>query len=306
VTDIPSLQRPSFFDGQRLLAADLNRTQSFHRELRWLHNRSLHNWGIAFGYEVTGKRKQRTVTIQPGYALDCQGRELILAERQEMAIPAVAGDADGNAVTYYLTASYTEDADLTPEMRAGICDTAGAVRRPERPIIRWQDPNEGYRFGLDVVLASIEVKQCQLASDASGAVRRDAIPEQQPYIFAGQTAQGETKWRLWPNASKPIGVASTVSTTIAGFRSTPQYQAHVIGERLVPDSEIVFDGYAQVVAAGPHSFDLVVFLPQGQFAGAVLNPAGFINAELPPRLESNDPDKDGLGWYVIWMGVEGS
>ena len=47
--EIPILERPAFFSGQRLTAADLDTVQTFHRELRWLHNRSLHSWGIAFG-----------------------------------------------------------------------------------------------------------------------------------------------------------------------------------------------------------------------------------------------------------------
>jgi len=303
--DIPSLQRPSFFDGQRLLAGDLNSTQAFHRELRWLHHRSLHNWGIAFGYEATGKRKQRAVTVQPGYALDCQGREIILPEVLELPVPPVAGNEDGSAVTYYLTASYADDEDLTPEIRAGICDAAGAVRRPERAIIRWQEPNEGYRFGLDIVLASIEVKECQLAADASAAVRRDAVPEQQPYVAAGQTVEGGTRWQLWPNGNQRMGVVTTVDTTSAGFRSTPRYQAHVIGQRLLPDSEMVIDGYAQVVTAGAFSFELVVLLPQGQMLNAVLNPPHLLDVNLPARLESNDPEEGGLGWYVVWMGVEG-
>ncbi len=305
MVDIPSLQRPAFFDGQRLLAADLNTTQSYQRELRWLHNRSLHNWGIAFGYAVTGKRKQRSVQVQPGYALDCQGREIILAEQREMAVPPVASNADGSPVTYYLTVSYAADEDLTPEIRAGACDTSGAVRRPEQPIIRWQDPNDGYRFGLDIVLASIEVKECQLASDASGAVRRDAVPEQQPYIAAGQTVEGQTPWRLWPSGNDPAGVATTVSTAGAGFRSVPQYQAHVIGDRVIPNAEAVIDGYAQVVQPTAFSFDLVVLLPRGRLSNAGLNPDSLINAELPPRLQSADRTKDGLGWYVVWMGIEG-
>ena len=54
--DIPVLERPAFFDGQQLTAADLEAVQAYHRELLWLHNRGLHNWGIAFGYAVEGKR----------------------------------------------------------------------------------------------------------------------------------------------------------------------------------------------------------------------------------------------------------
>lgn len=306
MSDIPNLQRPAFFDGQRLLATDLNTTQAFHREMRWLHNRSLHNWGIAFGYEVSGRRRQRVVQVQPGYALDCQGRELVQSEALEVAVPAVAGDAEGGPVVYYLAASYAEDEDLPPEIRAGVCDSSGAVRRPEQPLVRWVDPNDGYRFGYDVVLASIEVKDCQLASDVSAAVRRDAVPEQQPYIAAGQTVAGDTQWRLWPDGNNPAGVATTVSTTSAGFRGTPRYQAHVIGERILPDSEIVIDGYAQIAAATAFSFDLVVLLPQGELSGgAILNPAFAINTELPPQLRSNDADEGGVGWYVVWMGVEG-
>lgn len=305
MADIPILQRPAFFDGQRLDAGDLSGAQSFHRELRWLHNRSLHNWGIAFGYAATGKRKQRVVTLQPGYAIDCEGHELLLGEPLELEVPGVSGSPAGGPATYFLTVSYLADDEITPETREGSCGSVGAVRRPEQALIRWQDPDEGYRFGLDVVLATIEVEDCQLAADVSPAGRRDAVAEQQPYIAAGQSDPGKTVWRLWPNGNQPVGVAATISTTSAGFRSTPAYQAHVVGARVVPDSEIVIDGYAQVAAPGPFSFDLIVLLPQGSFAGAILNPDSMINAQLPARLRSTDPNDGGLGWYVVWMGVEG-
>ena len=186
-----------------------------------------------------------------------------------------------------------------------MCGTSGAVRRPEVALIRWQEPSEGYRFGLDIVLASIEVQNCQLAADVSAAERRDAIPEQQPYIATGQTEAGKTEWRLWPTENQPLGVATTVNTTQAGFRTGPRYQAHVVGARVMPASEIVIDGYAQVTNHGPFEFELVVLLPQGQLLGGILNPAFEMNAELPPKLQSTDPAKSGMGWHVVWMGVEG-
>ena len=304
MAEIPVLKRPAFFDGQRLEAGDLSETSLFHRELRWLHNRSLHNWGIAFGYAVTGKRKARAVQVHPGYAIDCEGRELILAAGQAIPIPAVGGDDNGEPKTYYLTVSYTADADLTPETRAGVCGTSGAVRLPEQPTLRWQEPN-AFRYGLDVVLATIEVQNCQLAADVSGASRRDAVPEQQPYVAAGQTTAGETKWRLWPNGNTPLGVATTVSTTSAGFRNTPSFQAHVIGERVVPNTDFVVDGYAQVNAPTPFAFELIVLLPEARIGNFVLNDREFIINQLVPRIESTDPEKGGLGWYVVWMGLEG-
>ena len=53
---IPTIERPVFFDGQRLTSEDLGEAFAYERELRWLHNRSLHGWGIVLGYAVTGAR----------------------------------------------------------------------------------------------------------------------------------------------------------------------------------------------------------------------------------------------------------
>lgn len=314
--DIPELERPAFFNGQRLTAADLTAVQAYHRELRWLHNRSLHNWGIAFGLAVTGSRGERAVRVRPGYALDCKGRDLILSEALELAIPPVAGDSNGEPVTYYLTASYAEDAELTPETRRGSCGSSGAVRRPEEPIIRWQNPDDTgseHRFtqGIDVVLASIQVQNCQLVADISGSERRDAVPAQQPYVAAGQTKAGQTQWRAWPpedNQERFIGITTTVTTTDAGFRTTPRYQAHVIGSRLAlqtdNQAQIVVDGYTQVLNASAGSFDLVMTLPQGMIGSGWLNPPDILTPELLDRLSNNSAAGD-LGWYVVWMGVEG-
>jgi hypothetical protein len=316
--DIPELERPAFFDGQRLTAADLTAVQSYHRELRWLHNRSLHNWGIAFGLAVTGLRGERTVRIQPGYALDCKGRDLILSESLEMPIPPEAGDGSGGPVTYYLTASYAEDADLTPETRNGACGSSGAVRRPEEPIIRWQNPDDNsgdsrFTQGIDVVLASIKVQNCQLLADISGSERRDAVPAQQPYVASGQSKAGKTQWRLWqPNddGELTLGIITTVTTTDAGFRTTPRYQAHVIGPRVFSVElnnepfQVVLDGYTQVLKPGAGSFDLVMTLPQGRIGDQFLNPQGILTEELMDRLSNNAAGD--LGWVVVWMGVEGS
>lgn len=274
--DVPRLERPSFFDGQRLMAHDLAAAQGYHRELRWLHNRSLHGWGIAFGFAVAGSRGAQSVKVDTGYALDCMGRDLISDASIEMPIPAVANASDGGPATYYLTVSYAEDAQLAPITRAGACKASGAVRRPEMPLIRWQDPNDTdlasrYRFGLDVVLASIQVRNCQLAQDVSGRERRDAVPSSQPYVAAGRTEVGATVWRLWPNDSAALGVATTVTTSGAGFQSTPHYQAHVVGERMFQAAAgaeaFLIDGYAQVAQTTASSFDVRIILAEGTTAG---------------------------------------
>src|SRR4051812_48245750 len=106
--DIPLLERPSFFHNQRLTADDLTAAQTYNRELRWLHNRSLHSWGIAFGFAISGPRGAQSVKVQPGYAIDCVGRDLVLDAALEMPIPAIASDSNGSPAVYYLTISYAE------------------------------------------------------------------------------------------------------------------------------------------------------------------------------------------------------
>lgn len=64
-TDIPELKRIQFFNGQRLTAGDMTELQRANRELRWLHNRSLHGWGIGTGYGVAGERAIRPLRSLP-------------------------------------------------------------------------------------------------------------------------------------------------------------------------------------------------------------------------------------------------
>jgi hypothetical protein len=269
--DTPLLQRPAFFDGQQLAATDLADAQAYQRQMHWLHNRSLHGWGVAGGLGVAGAAGERVVQVGPGYALDALGRDLLLFEPQTLPVPAVAGASTGGAATYYLTASYADDAELAPVTRAGACGSAGAVRRPEQARLRWQDPAEAepssrYRYGLDVVLAEAQVQNCRLALDVVDTVRRNALPPQQPYVAAGRTPAGATPWKLWPSDAAAFGVSTFVSTAAAGFRLTPQYQAHVEGTRLVQALGLV-EGYAQVAAPGAAGFELRVMLPAGTTAG---------------------------------------
>jgi hypothetical protein len=273
--DIPALERPAFFAGQRLTAADLSSAQIYNRELRWLHNRSLHGWGVASGLRVTGKAGGSVVTVQPGYAIDCTGRDLVLDSPHELTVPAISGTSAGAPATYYLTCSYAEDAQLTAETRAGACATSGAVRYPERPLIRWQDPNDAdpaglYRYGIDIVLASVRVRNCRLAEEVSGRERRDAAPPPQPYVAAGRTNPGSTAWRLWPDDNAPLGVATIVTTAEAGFQIAPRYEAQLSGERVFAPpggSPFVVDGFPQVARATATSFELRVILPAGSTAG---------------------------------------
>jgi hypothetical protein len=293
--DTPLLERPEFFDGERMTAADLAAVQGFHRELRWLHSRGLHGWGIAEGYAVTGNKGDRSVRVQPGFALDCYGRELILGESREKPVPPVARSAD----PYYLTVAYAEDSELRAETREGACGSFGAVRRPEEPRLEWRKPGER-RPGLDVVVASVRLRDCKLATPVSPA-EREALAVQQPYVAAGRTAPGATPWSYWPSASNPAGVRTTVSTTEAGFTGTPLYNAHVVGERVrggIP--AVTIDGNSWISNATATRFVLSVLLPAVTWPGGVLNRPNVVRSSgfLGQLMRTQ-------GWHVVWMGVEG-
>ena len=296
VTDIPELKRIRFFTGQRLTAEDMTELQRANRELRWLHNRSLHSWGIGIGYGVTGERGDTSVTVAPGYAIDCMGRELILIDPVTLTVPAVAAASDGkSAAVYYLTASYIEDADQNPaEARPGVCLPSGTVRLTEGPLIQWQQLKD-VRNGLDVVLAQGFILNCELSAPLGLAVRRSARPQQQPYIAAGQTVAANTIWSMKFESGQAVGVTTRVDTSSARFSVAPVYFAHVMGPRefSTPAGPQTAFTLVAVSSPAPDGFTCDVYLPPGDSGSQLLSPA-----EISGLLNT-------LNWSVAWMGVEG-
>ena len=119
--------RVVYFDGQRLEADDLNSAADQMRQLRWLHNRSLHGPGVALGFAATGNAGDRQVTVQPGYAVDCLGRELVLTTATTLPIPARSGNAQGQPVSFALVAAYPDDSQLAViQTRATDCGGTSA------------------------------------------------------------------------------------------------------------------------------------------------------------------------------------
>lgn len=307
------LSRVTFFDGQRLEANDLNAAATVQRELRWLHNRSLHNWGIGLGFAVSGAKGDRQVQIGPGYAIDCQGREIILTESISKVVPARAGTSDGRPVIYYLVAAYPDDTRLAAiERRQGECGTDGAVRLEERAAIYWKAQGEQtVESGMEIVLAQATILNCQLAAPLSLEQRRGARAAQQPYVAAGATLLGQTPWELWTIQADgqplTIGVKATVSTDSARFGTTPEYQAQLGGQNFFAGSlsadqgNFLLLGNGYVAEPARNSFVFNVLLPVELVGlGEIL-----IN---PHRVVS---DSDGLlklvqeNWMIVWVGVEG-
>lgn len=208
------IERLQFFDGMRLFGEDLQGLEAFTREMRWLHNRSLHQPGIGNGFAVHGLRGDREVTIGEGYAIDNEGHEIVLPQGRKEPVPPVAGEPDGSPVVYDLVVSYPADELLEEaETRAGICDSRGVIRLREEPLFCWVrykrtetnqyvavDPRLGAEIesGMRLVLARVEVQNCQLKKDISLAERRNARPAKGPHIScdAFVPAPWEPYWLL--------------------------------------------------------------------------------------------------------------
>lgn len=84
--------RPLFFEGQILAAQDLQESVEYARGKDHRHNRLAHRWGIASGLELTTESRVDAedneyvvVQVEPGVAIDGNGRELLLAESTRLS-----------------------------------------------------------------------------------------------------------------------------------------------------------------------------------------------------------------------------
>lgn len=298
---IPKLERVTFFRGQRLTDRDLTELQRAQQELRWLHNRSLHSWGIGIGFAVSGERGDTVISVGSGYGVDCQGRDVILTEPITITVPAVAGGPGGAEAVYYLVAAYQSNEKQTiTEQRPGVCLPEGTVRLSEEPLIDWRTP-EQLLEGHELVLAQAWIRNCQLSRPLSLTPRRFARPAQQPYIAAGETGVETTAWELWGEGAENLGLLTHVDTSAARFTSTPNYMANVAGDRYLLDDdglEVLISGIAIVTDATPDSFTLRV-RTQVERSQIVGDTPVTIVLDLPTFVSER------LRWHVVWMGIEG-
>ncbi len=212
------------YQGQRLLAADL---QDEYHHLTWLrgaHVVALHNtWGIALGFEVKVGPND-FVMIGPGLAYDAYGREIVLTQSRAVPGPQALSpgpDADGD---YELVVTY--DAELG-ERTAGqefvpYADNARPGR--EQPMFNWRRAGET-RLGFEVPLIGVHlVKGALNEQSLDYHVRRYAQPLARPHIASGVTPR-EQPWQSWNQADSSLGFQTKVDTSNAGFVGTPYYVA---------------------------------------------------------------------------------
>jgi hypothetical protein len=294
---IPALERIRFFSGELLTADDLTTVDENNRQLRWLHNRTLHNWGIAYGFNVSGARGDTSVTVSPGYANDSYGREIILSGPVTQPIPAVPGASGGGPAIYYLVANYIDDANEPAEEQRGptACGPGGAVRLSNDPAIVWKTAAE-LNSGIDVVLGQISIQNCALSAAVSSAGRRMAATAARFSVIPGEVSAASLKWVSWKQGSVNVGFTAAVDTSAAKFQSTPTYLVEIVGGRTLDSPALVALDFASIANPSPSGFTLQVALPAGS---GVINPSVLLDPSSGPGLIKQ------LGWRVFWLGVQG-
>jgi hypothetical protein len=313
------LERLQFFNGQRLFAQDLQSIESFNRELRWLHNKTLHDSGVGNGYGVAGNKGDRQVTITPGYAIDACGREIVLTENHVEPVPPVAGDSQGNPVFYDLTVSYPDDSDLVEsQTRQGICLPQGAVRLREAPNFCWIQLGTDTLQPIDaqlklevqsnmrIVLARAQIKNCQLYQPLSTAQRRNARQSTRPRIVCDSAGPAGLQWTIDSITPDPTvgpvgwGIHVNIDTSNARFQTTPCYSAYIMGDRLFPAPAgafpFVLDGWVNISNPTAQGFTLQLVMPT--LDNDIINPPAFFGVTDVNSLLA------GNAWTVVWLAVE--
>ncbi len=139
------IDRPNFFNGQLLTAADFTDEQEYFRQKLKRHNRFLHGSGVVFGLGLA--LQGNLVVVQPGLALDCAGNEILVAQVQLADLPDIIRDL-------YVVIAYKEySADNVPVV-GGTGEAPGETVQPSRIV-------EGFAIGF-----STELPACSLPAGA--------------------------------------------------------------------------------------------------------------------------------------------
>jgi hypothetical protein len=274
---------PTFAPNQNLSAADLTGALGYLDRLRTLHNRLMHPWGVVAGLGVATEPggDGRRVRVEPGLALDAEGRELVVEVPQALAPPPEALLA-GGPPSWLLVAA------------------APAAPLDARARVGWRDPGartgpRALRDGLDVVLARVGFEAGKVKGPIDPTGRRPARPSTGPGLLAGLADAAELAWTPWarPDASPgapPGGVFARVPTAVSVAGRI--ILAQLVGPRFL--GRRVLDGPTLVLNPGD-GFDFVVAFPDPA------DPWGFGGRGGLDELTRQVREQ--LKWQVAWIAA---
>ncbi len=146
-----SIERPKFFEGQILSAADLTSILEYSRGQTARHERYLHLGGIAYGLELEPKEKKvgattyQEITLTAGMSVDATGREIVVTEDELLS----ETDFDqSNVAIPNLDAWYpvflvgTNNNAIQTPVGSSACGTSSPTRITEGHLIQFGRPGD--------------------------------------------------------------------------------------------------------------------------------------------------------------------
>jgi len=162
------VKRLNYFTHQFLREQDFKDEQKYHLEMRRRHNRLFHSWGVAEGLEVH-RKGEREVTINPGVAIDGEGREIVLLTAITRDLSSFTRDSHT-----YVTIGYRETSEDSDHHNVGGVE--GYTRVTETPEVS-EKKHEPPADGSVVTLAKVRVNDVGHVGDIDmgASVRKRAI-----------------------------------------------------------------------------------------------------------------------------------
>lgn len=140
--ELHQFERNRYFFGKLMTVRDFEVEQRYVREHRHLHNQSLHGWGVVCGLTVEpkgGTGNESKVVVKPGVALDCCGREIVVAKDHEVDLrdfQGKIGTVEATGKTVFLCIQYDEcDREPVPALaNVSTCEEVCEYNRIQEKI----------------------------------------------------------------------------------------------------------------------------------------------------------------------------
>lgn len=151
--DIGPFQRNHYFTGKLLVERDFTDEQRYVIDKLRLHHQGLHGTGVVCGLKITPHQNEdcrdRYVCIEPGSAVDCCGREILLLERecidlsrleavQALTAAAEAENGDAEPHTLQICIRYRECPTEEIPVLYDECGCNSTQCAPNRILESWQ------------------------------------------------------------------------------------------------------------------------------------------------------------------------
>jgi hypothetical protein len=292
------IQRLRHVPRELLRSRDFRDQEAFGKQLRWWHNRALHDaFGVASGLSVVLAADVASALVQPGIAYDRVGRELLVFAPRSVPLPG-----------------QQQPMTLVARNREG----GPAGRQGAEAELVWQPPS---RAGGDPCGPGVGVPLAQLTyvggAPTLTAVSPRSRPLARPRIGNGSTPADSTPWQLWAlpgvrGQMTVLGLQITVDTSAAGFTEVPCYFAWLQWPR-VAESRLP---YLLYLALGFQYIEEPVI---DRFVFRVLLPLDLLAAQAAalghpqPRVFPLNGDREhddtlgvarSLGLSLCWLGIQ--